>query len=113
MQQKAFAMAGEAAQSRFEYRFMEVLNRLDVFLKEHLDYVFLVLVFAALALLIWWMIRRRPPASPGSGKIDTPLAGVFDFMHHPKPRHLRDEPQPPQPGRFDSGRESGNDPFSD
>lgn len=59
-------MAGEAAQVRFEYRFMEFLNWLDVFLKEHLDHVFLVLVFAALALLIWWRIRRRTPHGSGA-----------------------------------------------
>lgn len=103
-------MAGEAAQVRFEYRFMEVLNRLDVFLKEHLDHVFQVLVFAALALLIWWVIRRRPPDSPGSGKVDLPQTGIFDFMRSPKPRHLRDEPLPP-PGQCDSGRHPDDDVF--
>jgi len=106
-------MAGEAAQVRFEYRFMEVLNRLDIFLKEHLDHVFLVLVFAALALLICWMIRRRPPNCPGPGKVDMPQTGIFDFMRSPKPGHLRDEPPPPRPGRFDSGRDSGDNSFSE
>ncbi len=96
-------MAGEAAQVRFEYRFMEFLNWLDVFLKEHLDHVFLVLVFAALALLIWWRIRRRTPHGSGSGKVDMPQTGVFDFMQSPKPRHLRDEPPPPRSGQVNSG----------
>lgn len=94
-------MAGEAAQVRFEYRFMEFLNQLDVFLKEHLDYVFMALVLAVLALLIWWMIRRRPPDGPGSGKVDTPQTGIFDFMRSPKPKHLRDEPHPPRLERTD------------
>lgn len=104
-------MAGEAAQVHFEYRFMEFLNWLDVFLKEHLDYVFLVLVIAALALLIWWMIRRRTPYGPGSGKVDMPQTGVFDFMQSPKLGHLRDEPHPP--GGFNSGRDSGDNSFSE
>lgn len=110
MSQKAFAMAGEAAQVRFEYRFMEFLNRFDVFLKGHLDYVFLMLVFAALALLIWWMIRRRPPNSLGSGKVDLPQTGIFDFMRSPKPSHLRDEQFAP-PGQCDSGRHPDDDVF--
>lgn len=106
-------MAGEAAQVRFEYRFMEALNRLDVFLKEHLDYVFMALVFATLALLVWWMVRRRPPNCPGSGKVDTPQTGIFDLMRSPKSGHLRDAPPPPPPGRFNSGSNSGDNPFSE
>ncbi len=100
-------MAGEAAHDRFEYRFLESLNRLDIFLKEHLDYVFFVLVFAAVALLIWWMIRHRTPHGPGSGKVDMPQTGIFDFMRGPKPGHLRDEPHPPR--QCDSGRRPGDD----
>lgn len=94
---------------RLEYRFMEFLNRLDAFLKEHLDYVFLVLVFLSLAFLIWRLLRRRPPDKPSGPITVVPLTGIFDFMRSPKPSHIREEEPPPLGGpRDDCGSRDDN-----
>lgn len=89
-------MTATVAQLRIEYQFMQFLNWLDTYLKERLDYVFLVMVFGALALLLWWRLRRRARVHPGSGKVDMPQTGIFDFLRTPGPMAGR-EPRPETP----------------
>jgi len=75
---------------------MQFLNWLDTFLKERLDYVFLVMVLGALVLLVWWRLRRRARGHPGSGKVDLPQAGIFVFLRTPGPT-AGHEPQSESP----------------
>ena len=87
-------MEDQVLHNRFEYRFFAGLDQLDRFLRDHLDHTLLVLACTALALAVWWMMRRRPTVGNGSGRVDLPLTGIFDFTRSPRPSHLRDEPPP-------------------